>query len=135
MLALAFLVVAIAETGRVPIDNPDTHLELTMIHEGMLLESSGGELAALHLAAAAKQVLLLSLIADFFLPLGFFPASGRPFLLLAAGAAWIVKVLALSALLGLIESVSVKIRLFRVPEILGAAFLLGLVGAFLGGLS
>ena len=118
LAAAGLLVVSIAETGRVPVDNPDTHLELTMVHEGMLLEWSGRHLALAHLAAAAKQVVLLSVFCALFLP------GGGAF-------AWAAKVTALSALLGLVETANVKMRLFRVPEVLGAAFLLGLAGAFL----
>lgn len=136
LAAAGLLALAVAETGRIPIDNPDTHLELTMVHEGMLLEYAGRHLAAAHLAAAAKQVVVLSLLAALLPPWGGSgsDAAGAAVAAWTLGAAvWAAKVAALSAALGLIESAGVKMRLFRVPEVLGAAFLLGLAGAFLAG--
>ncbi len=120
LLALgALLVVAIAETGRIPVDNPDTHLELTMVHEGMLLESSGRLLAALQMAALTKQVLVLGLVGALALPWGL----GAPLPL--AATALVLKLLALGALLGSIESLYAKLRILRLPDLLGTAFALG----------
>lgn len=134
LAAAGLFVISIAETGRIPVDNPDTHLELTMVHEGMVLEYSGRELAAVHLAAAGKQALLLSLWSALFLPWGMAAgAAAPPSAWVLGGAAWIAKILGLSALLGLVETANVKMRLFRVPEILAAAFLLALAGAFFAG--
>jgi formate hydrogenlyase subunit 4 len=119
---LALLIVAIAETGRVPVDNPDTHLELTMVHEGMLLEYSGRSLGLLQLAAQVKQLAVLSLIAALFVP---WTLALAPTLALAAR----LGVLALlGLLLALIETANAKLRILRVAELLGTA-------AGIGGLS
>jgi formate hydrogenlyase subunit 4 len=127
LLALfAMLILALAETGRIPVDNPDTHLELTMLHEGMLLEHSGPGLACIVLATHVKQLVTLTLVAALFLPLGLARGSAPAELALALGA-FLAKVLALATFLGLVESSYAKLRLFRVPQFLG----LGLVCAFL----
>lgn len=126
---LALLVVAVAETGRLPVDNPDTHLELTMIHEGMVLEYSGPLLALITWAAQVKQLLVLTLVANVALPWGLpvtFPGLN------AAGAGAILfgtfillaKVLLLGLLLAVIETISAKVRLLRLPEFLGTAAVL-----------
>jgi formate hydrogenlyase subunit 4 len=127
LLALAAMwIVAVSETGRVPVDNPVTHLELTMIHEGTLLDVSGRHLAVLEWAAALRQVVLLTLVANLFLPWGVAlepTAAG-----LALGlAAWLGKLLLMCAVIAVTESVTAKMRLFRVPEFLGMAFLLSLL--------
>jgi formate hydrogenlyase subunit 4 len=120
LLALAaLLVVAIAETGRIPVDNPDTHLELTMVHEGMLLEYSGPHLAALQLAAIAKQMLVLGLVGALLLPWGL----GAPWPI--AVAALILKLGVLGLFLATIESLYAKLRILRLPDLLATAFALG----------
>lgn len=116
--AAAFAFVAIAEMGRIPVDNPDTHLELTMIHEGMLLEYSGRHLALLTWAAEVKQFAVLAVIANVFLGLGSF-GYGALTLGLSIAA---VGVLGLA--FGLIEFLFAKVRFFRLPRLLGASFLL-----------
>ncbi len=127
LLALfAMLILALAETGRIPVDNPDTHLELTMLHEGMLLEHSGPGLACIVLATHVKQLVTLLLVAALFLPLGL-ARGAAPAELALALAAFGAKVLLLAAFLGLVESSYAKLRFFRVPQFLG----LGLVCAFL----
>jgi formate hydrogenlyase subunit 4 len=127
LLALfAMLILAIAETGRIPVDNPDTHLELTMLHEGMLLEHSGPGLACIVLATHVKQLVTLTLVAALFLPLGLARGSAPAELALAL-AAFAAKMLALATFLGLVEASYAKLRFFRVPQFLG----LGLVCAFL----
>ncbi len=118
---LALLIVAVAETGRLPVDNPDTHLELTMFHEGMLLEYSGPPLAALELAAFVKQVVVLSLVAALVLPWGI----GAP--LPIALVALALKLFTLGTLLACIESVTVKLRILRLPELLATACALGIL--------
>lgn len=117
---IGLLIVTVAETGRIPVDNPDTHLELTMVHEGMLLEYSGRQLGLLHLAATVKQTVLLLLLVHLFLPAN--PAL--PFLLIILSL--IIKILVLGIALALIESINAKMRLFRLPELMagGAAFCL-----------
>jgi formate hydrogenlyase subunit 4 len=114
----ALLVVAIAETGRLPVDNPDTHLELTMVHEGMLLEYSGRPLALLLWAAQVKQALVLSLLAALVLPWGL----GAPVPL--ALVAYLAKLVGLGALLAGIETAYAKLRILRLPDLLATAFAL-----------
>lgn len=124
----AFLIVIIAETGRIPVDNPDTHLELTMIHEGMLLEYSGRPLGVLHWATQVKQLAVLSLAAALFVPWGMTPGSGVSAAELLLGLlAWGGKLLALGLLLALTETMFAKLRIFRAPDLIGAASVLGLL--------
>src|SRR5262249_24348998 len=131
-LALAALIiVALAENARIPVDNPATHLELTMVHEAMLLEYSGRHLALLELAAALKLLLYVSLIACIFLPWGLAPAGAGP-AAYAIGLATYVGKLALGGFaLVLFETSIAKMRVFRVPEFLGVALMLGLLGMLL----
>jgi formate hydrogenlyase subunit 4 len=128
LMALAALcIVAIAETGRVPVDNPATHLELTMIHEAMVLEYSGRYLALIEWAAALKLVVFLSLIANVFAPWGI-ATTLTPAAMGIGLVVYIVKIAGLAVLIGILESMIAKLRLFRVPELLGAAFILALLG-------
>lgn len=126
MALVAFFVVVLAETGRVPVDNPATHLELTMIHEAMLLEYSGRYLALLEWAAGIKLVVFLSVIANVFAPWGI-ATSITPASVVMGMVVYIFKVSALALVIGVIESMFAKLRLFRVPELLGAAFILSLL--------
>jgi formate hydrogenlyase subunit 4 len=122
---VAFVIVALAENARIPVDNPATHLELTMVHEAMVLEYSGRHLAMIELAAALQLLLYLSAIACIFVPVGL--AEGY-----AVGlAAWLVKLTAGGVLLGVFEVSIAKMRVFRVPNFLGAALMLGLLGVLL----
>lgn len=128
-LALISLVmVAIAETGRIPVDNPATHLELTMVHEAMILEYSGRYLALIEAAAMLKLLFYLSLIAAVFAPWGLADsvAGGAP--LLVGIAVWLAKLLAGTLALSVFEVAIAKMRVFRVAEFLGGALLLGLLG-------
>jgi formate hydrogenlyase subunit 4 len=127
MLALAGLfIILIAETGRIPVDNPATHLELTMIHEAMVLEYAGGDLALVEWAAAVKELLYITLLVDLFIPAGI-AMSAAPTALLVALLAWAGKVLFFAVALTIAETTNAKLRLFRVPELvsisLGLAFL------------
>jgi formate hydrogenlyase subunit 4 len=127
LLAFAGLfIIVIAETGRIPVDNPATHLELTMIHEAMVLEYAGPDLALVEWASAVKELLYLTLLVDLFLPAGI-ATSATPVALLVALAAWACKVLLLAIGVSVTESTNAKLRLFRVPELvsvsLGLAFL------------
>jgi formate hydrogenlyase subunit 4 len=127
ILAFAGLfIIVIAETGRIPVDNPATHLELTMIHEAMVLEYAGPDLALVEWASALKELLYLTLLADLFLPVGM-ALSAAPGSLALAVVAWAGKVLALAVAVTIAESTNAKLRLFRVPELvsvsLGLAFL------------
>jgi formate hydrogenlyase subunit 4 len=127
----ALIMVAIAENARIPVDNPATHLELTMVHEAMVLEYSGRHLALIELSASLKLLLYVSLIACLFTPWGLVP-SGAAFGALALGAAaYIAKLAAGGFLLALFETSIAKMRVFRVPEYLGAALMLGLLGTLL----
>jgi formate hydrogenlyase subunit 4 len=128
---IALVMVAIAENGRIPIDNPATHLELTMVHEAMVLEYSGRHLAMIELAAALKLLLYVSLIACVFLPWGLALASGGPLAIALGIAVYLVKLAAAGCLLSLFETGIAKMRVFRVPEFLGAALMLGLLGSLL----
>ena len=133
-LALAALfLVLIAETGRIPVDNPATHLELTMIHEAMILEYSGPYLALIEWAASIKQLVLMTLMINVFWPFGLSTAwspSG-----VWAGLGWLaLKLLILSCTVVLVETANAKMRLFRVPELMAVAFTLGalaLISTFL----
>lgn len=124
---VAFFVVAVAETGRIPVDNPDTHLELTMIHEGMLLEYSGKPLAMLTLGASVKQLLILSLLANIFFPWGVAAHLDAGSLVIAT-AVYLGKVILLCIAMAVIETSFAKMRLFKVPDLIMGSFLLGLLG-------
>ena len=128
---VALIMVAIAENGRIPIDNPATHLELTMVHEAMVLEYSGRHLALIELASALKLVLYVSLIACLFAPWGIESAAAAVPTLTLGAAAYIGKLAVGGFLLALFETSIAKMRVFRVPEYLGAALMLGLLATLL----
>jgi formate hydrogenlyase subunit 4 len=127
LLAAAALAVAVlAETGRMPVDNPATHLELTMVHEAMVLEYAGRDLALVELASAMRLSLLLGLLANLFVPWGVATTTG--WAALAVGvAALVVKLSLLGGVLAAGEVLMAKVRLFRVPELLAGSFVLGLL--------
>jgi formate hydrogenlyase subunit 4 len=128
--ALAFaalVVVIVAETGRLPVDNPSTHLELTMVHEAMVLEYSGAKLAVIEWGAAMRLTVLLGLLANLFFPLGMAGAISGPIGTIVAVAVIAGKVALLGGALAVAEVFLAKIRLFRVPELLAGSFLLGLL--------
>jgi formate hydrogenlyase subunit 4 len=122
----ALFVVAIAETGRIPIDNPDTHLELTMAHEGMVLEYSGRPLGLIFWGAQIKQLVVLSLIAALTAPWGI-ARELAPAALLVGLLAYLLKMAIFGMALALVESSMPKLRVFRVPDLLGAASLLAIL--------
>jgi formate hydrogenlyase subunit 4 len=126
LAAAALVVVIIAETGRLPVDNPATHLELTMVHEAMILEYSGPDLAMIELAASMRLTLFLGLLANLFLPWGV-TTGGNPLLIAAAVVALVAKLTVLGALLATGEVFLAKLRLFRVPELLAGSFVMGLL--------
>ena len=126
LAAVAFAVVVIAEAGRLPVDNPATHLELTMIHEAMVLEYSGPDLAVVELSSAMRLTVLLGLSVNLFAPWGV-ATSGAPLALLGAAAVFAVKVAVLAGVLAAFEVFVAKWRLFRVPELLAGSFLFGLL--------
>jgi formate hydrogenlyase subunit 4 len=124
---LALTMVAVAETGRIPVDNPATHLELTMLHEAMILEYSGRHLGLIEWAGQIKLMIYAVLLANLFWPWGI----AREFTPAALGlgvVAVTAKLAALGVLLVVWETVLAKMRLFRVPQFLGFAFLLALLG-------
>ena len=122
---VAFVIVALAENARIPVDNPATHLELTMVHEAMVLEYSGRHLAMIELAAALKLLLYISVIACVFFPFGLAGGYALGF------ATWLAKLAVAGILLGVFEMSIAKMRVFRVPNFLGAALMLGLLGVLL----
>lgn len=126
LAAVALAVVVVAEAGRLPVDNPSTHLELTMIHEAMVLEYSGRDLAMVEFASALRLTVLLGLWANLFLPWGV-ATTGSPAALAIGVAAFAVKVAILGAALAGAEVFMAKLRLFRVPELLAGSFLFGVL--------
>ncbi len=125
--AVAFWMVSTAENARIPVDNPTTHLELTMIHEAMILEYSARHLALIEWAVALKLYTYSVLGIALFLPWGIAPQGELGALPLAVLALF-AKMAAGGAALSLLEAISAKVRLFRAPEFLGTAFLLGVLG-------
>ena len=123
MAFAALFIVLLAETGRIPVDNPATHLELTMIHEAMLLEYSGRYLALMEWGASIKQLVLMTLLVNVFFPLGI-ATIATPAALGVGLLAFLVKLLFLSGAVVLVETTNAKLRLFRVPDLLSAAFVL-----------
>jgi formate hydrogenlyase subunit 4 len=128
---VALVVVAVAENARIPVDNPATHLELTMVHEAMVLEYSGRHLAMIELAAAVKLQLYVSLIACIFFPWGLAQAGAGPAAYAIGTAAYLGKLLVGGFLLVFFETSIAKMRVFRVPDFLGIALMLGLLGTLL----
>ncbi|HEX9878225.1 MAG TPA: NADH-quinone oxidoreductase subunit H [Gammaproteobacteria bacterium] len=128
---IALVMVGIAENGRIPVDNPATHLELTMVHEAMVLEYSGRHLAMIELAASMKLLLYLSLLACLFAPWGLATPSMGPAAFAVGLTSYLGKLAAGGTLLALFEIIVAKMRVFRVPEFLGAALMLGLLGTLL----
>ena len=128
---VALVIVAMAENGRVPVDNPATHLELTMVHEAMVLEYSGRHLAMIELASSLKLTLYIAMIACVFVPVGMSGTPGRLLPEVIGAGAWVGKMAAGGIALGVAEMSVAKMRVFRVPNFLGAALMLGLLGVLL----
>jgi formate hydrogenlyase subunit 4 len=128
---VALVIVAMAENGRIPVDNPATHLELTMVHEAMVLEYSGRHLAMIELAASLKLTLYLAMIACVFFPVGMSGTPGQIVPDAIGGLAWLGKMAVGGVALGVAETSVAKMRVFRVPNFLGAALMLGLLGVLL----
>ena len=128
---LALIMVAIAENARIPIDNPATHLELTMVHEAMVLEYSGRHLALIDLASELKLLLYVSVIACLFTPWGIVGSNAGPQAIVIGVAAYIAKLAIGGILLAIFETAIAKMRVFRVPAFLGAALMLGLLATLL----
>ena len=126
----ALFVVLLAETGRIPVDNPATHLELTMIHEAMLLEYSGRYLAFMEWGAAIKQLVLMTLLLNVFFPVGLAGPGASAAALGISLAVYLAKLLMLAAAVVVVETTNAKMRLFRVPDLLSAAFVLAALALF-----
>jgi formate hydrogenlyase subunit 4 len=128
---VALVIVAVAENGRIPVDNPSTHLELTMVHEAMVLEYSGRHLAMIEWAASLKLMLYVSMIACVFVPIGLADDMASPVRDVVGAVAWVAKMAVGGIALGVAEMSVAKMRVFRVPNFLGAALMLGLLGVLL----
>jgi formate hydrogenlyase subunit 4 len=128
---VALVIVALAENARIPVDNPATHLELTMVHEAMVLEYAGRHLAVIELAASLKLLLYMSMIACIFFPFGLAHDGAGPVAYVAGAVTWVMKLTVGGVLLGVFETAIAKMRVFRVPNFLGAALMLGLLGVLL----
>jgi formate hydrogenlyase subunit 4 len=122
----ALFVVTLAETGRLPVDNPSTHLELTMIHEAMVLEYSGPYLALVEWGSSLKLLVFLTMAANLFVPWGI-ATSLTPAALLGGMLALLLKLAVLAAAIAVLETRVAKLRLFRVPELLSVSFVLALL--------
>jgi formate hydrogenlyase subunit 4 len=131
MALVALIIVAVAENARIPVDNPATHLELTMVHEAMVLEYSGRHLAMVELAAALKLVLYLSLIACVFFPWGIATGTDGVASYIGGLIFYLGKLAVGGVALAVFETSIAKMRVFRVPDYLGAALMLGLLGTLL----
>jgi formate hydrogenlyase subunit 4 len=128
---IALIIVAIAENARVPVDNPATHLELTMVHEAMVLEYSGRHLALIDLSSELKLLVYISVIGCLFTPWGI-AAPGAGVTAIAIGVVtYVAKLMVFGFLLAVFETAIAKMRVFRVPAFLGAALMLGLLGTLL----
>lgn len=131
MVLIALILVALAENARIPVDNPETHLELTMIHEAMVLEYSGRHLAMIEFGSALKLLLYLSLIGSVFLPMGVaHPGDGLAGYSVGL-AAYLAKLTVGALLLAVFETAIAKMRVFRVPQFLGAALMLSFLATLL----
>jgi formate hydrogenlyase subunit 4 len=128
---LALIMVALAENARIPIDNPATHLELTMVHEAMVLEYSGRHLALIDLSSQLKLLFYISVIGCLFAPWGIAPPNGSAAEIAIGVASYVAKLAVGGVLLAVFETSIAKMRVFRVPAFLGAALMLGLLGTLL----
>lgn len=131
---VALALVAIAETGRIPVDNPTTHLELTMIHEAMVLEYSGPSLAFIEWASALKLTLVSALLISLFAPWGMASSGSIPLIAIAL-AAFLLKVLVLILIIALVESGVAKLRMYMVPDFLGVASALAILAIVFAGMT
>jgi formate hydrogenlyase subunit 4 len=131
MVLVAMILVALAENARIPVDNPATHLELTMIHEAMVLEYSGRHLAMIEFGSALKLLLYMSLIGGVFLPFGIAHVGDPPVQYLIGLGVYLAKLSAAAVMLAVFETSIAKMRIFRVPEFLGSALMLGFLATLL----
>ena len=126
LISISIFIVIIVESSRVPVDNPETHLELTMIHEAMILEQSGKNLAMMELSSAMKQLLLMAVLINILVPWGLTQDFTVPSILISLGA-FVLKALVLAIIIGLFESSCAKSRLFRLPGLFVVALFLSII--------
>lgn len=134
LAVVALALVAIAETGRIPVDNPTTHLELTMIHEAMVLEYSGPSLALIELASALKLTAISALLINLFMPWGM-AVTASPYALGIALAAFVIKMLAVIAVIALVECSVAKLRMYLVPDFLGVSLAVAVLAVVFAGIA
>ncbi len=128
LVFLALLIIIVAETARIPVDDPSTHLELTMVHEAMVLEYSGRHLALMELGAAVKQLVLITFVVNIFLPHDQFLGMGGLGLIAVSLLIYMAKVIIFSIVIALIEVNTVKFRFFSVPNLAALSFILAFLG-------
>jgi formate hydrogenlyase subunit 4 len=129
LVFLSVFIILMAETARIPVDDPATHLELTMVHEAMLLEYSGRHLALMELGASIKQLILITLLANLFFPFDGLIHIGVPAAaVLISICIYIAKVVLISVLVAIVEISTVKLRLFSVPNLAALSFILAFLG-------
>jgi formate hydrogenlyase subunit 4 len=128
VLFLALFIITIAETARIPVDDPSTHLELTMVHEAMILEYSGRHLALMEYGAAIKQLVFITLIANIFLPVNQLIAVAGMGAVVISLLVYIAKVVLISVLIAVIEVSTVKFKLFSIPNIAALSIILSFLG-------
>jgi formate hydrogenlyase subunit 4 len=126
LIAISLFIIIIVESARIPVDNPETHLELTMIHEAMLLEQSGKNLAMMELSSAMKQMLLMGVLINILVPWGLTADFSAPAILVSL-AAFLVKAVILAVIIGLFESSCAKSRFFRLPGLFAIALFLSII--------
>jgi formate hydrogenlyase subunit 4 len=126
LISISIFIVIIVESSRVPVDNPETHLELTMVHEAMILEQSGKNLAMMEMSSAMKQLLLMAVLINILVPWGLATAFTAPAILVSLGA-FVLKAVILAIVIGLFESSCAKSRLFRLPGLFAIALFLSLI--------
>jgi formate hydrogenlyase subunit 4 len=126
LVSVSLFIVIIVESARIPVDNPETHLELTMIHEAMILEQSGKNLAMMELSGAMKQLLLMGILINILFPWGLTQEFTVPAILISI-AAFVAKAVILAIIIGLFESSCAKSRLFRLPGLFALALFLSLI--------
>ncbi|WP_293396550.1 respiratory chain complex I subunit 1 family protein [Peptoclostridium sp.] len=129
LLLVSLVLILIAESSRIPLDDPSTHLELTMVHEAMILEYSGRYLALMELASLIKQLIFITIIANVFIPAGILVYAGSGFaVLMVSLLAYVAKVAAISVAVACIEASTVKLRFFSIPNLAALSFIASFVG-------
>ena len=130
MVILALLIIIVAETSRIPVDDPSTHLELTMVHEAMILEYSGRHLALMEYGAAVKQLTFITLLINILLPTDQFISAAGIGAVIFAILIYLIKVVFVSVVIAVIEVNTVKFKLFSIPNLAALAFILSLLSFF-----